>query len=81
MLYFIYTDLISSLLDPRLVDPGLTFDLRRCILSQKLLMHVTQFKMPKHFFRLVILQISTSYLLHGSTMFILFCKVREAKKN
>jgi len=22
MLYFIYTDLISSLLDPRLVDPG-----------------------------------------------------------
>jgi len=24
MLYFIYTDLISSLLDPKLVSPGLT---------------------------------------------------------
>jgi len=24
MIYFIYTDLISSLLDPRLVDPGST---------------------------------------------------------
>jgi len=31
MSYFFYTDLISSLLDPRLVDPGSTFDLRWCI--------------------------------------------------
>jgi len=31
--YFIYTDLISSLLDPSLIDPGLTFDSRWCIRS------------------------------------------------
>jgi len=33
MSYFIYTDLISSLLDPRLVDPGSTLT-ARCITFQ-----------------------------------------------
>jgi len=52
---FICTDLISSLLDPKLVDPGgINFDARWCIDSTSPLMHVVVWKLTNNFENLIL---------------------------